>query len=571
MKRLIRIVLPIVLAIAILLCTAWYLFIYDQEFTRDMLLYGARYFESRGDHSISAWFYDRAYDQAADNDEVAIELAEQYVKLGNFTRAEYTLYKAIEDGGTTDLYIALCKTFVAQDKLLDAVKLLDNIRNSEIIEELNKLRPAAPVASPAPGFYSQYISVSIECEEGKLYAHPGGQYPSLETDSYNEPLKLSEGENSIYAVAVNDDGLVSPLSILGYTVGGVIEEVKFADESIEASVRSILNEPDKTLYSDDLWKITEFTVPENATSFADLSYMQFVTKLIISGGPTGQLSNLSQMTSLTELSISNVSVQNEELPIIGNLPMLESLTLTNCGLSTTTGLENAKKLTYLDISNNTVRNITALASMRDLTQVYLQHNAVTDLSALNALTSISKLDVSYNAITSLSPICGSGGINWLNADNNQLGDLAQIGNLINLNFFSCANNSLTDISAISGCVALEELNLSGNKISDASALSALTSVTMLNLAQNNLTGLPAFASDCSLVTIDASHNQITSLEPLSGLKRLNNVHMDYNESLSSIAPLTKCPVLILVNVYGTKVTNVKDLTSQSIIVNYDPT
>jgi hypothetical protein len=51
---------------------------------------------------------------------------------------------------------------------------------------------------------------------------------------------------------------------------------------------------------------------------------------------------------------------------------------------------------------------------------------------------------------------------------------------------------------------------------------------------------------------------------------LNNVYMDYNEEIASVEALAVCPVLIQVNVYGTKVTEVKSLTDQSVIVNYTP-
>ena len=90
-------------------------------------------------------------------------------------------------------------------------------------------------------------------------------------------------------------------------------------------------------------------------------------------------------------------------------------------------------------------------------------------------------------------------------------------------------------------------------------------------SENKLTELPAFDKNCALVTIDASNNQIESLSPLGGLKQLNNVNLDYNKEISSVSALAKCPKLIEVNVYGTKVTDVSDLTDQSIIVNYNPT
>ena len=73
-----------------------------------------------------------------------------------------------------------------------------------------------------------------------------------------------------------------------------------------------------------------------------------------------------------------------------------------------------------------------------------------------------------------------------------------------------------------------------------------------------------------LITINGSYNQISSLSGLSNLQHVNNILMDYNEKISSITMLANCPTLIQVNVFGTKVTDVKALTDQSIIVNYNP-
>ena len=115
MKRFFQIFIPIVLVLAIIACSWWYLFIYDRDFTRDVLLSGARYFEAQGNHAVATWFYNTAYAQSEDSDGVAIELAQQYIASGNYTKAEYTLTSAISDGAGADVYIALCKTFVEQD------------------------------------------------------------------------------------------------------------------------------------------------------------------------------------------------------------------------------------------------------------------------------------------------------------------------------------------------------------------------------------------------------------------------------------------------------------------------
>ena len=124
MKKVLRVILPIVLVITILACAAWYFLVYDQAFTKELLLSQARKFESAGHYQISAFIYDIAYYQSNEEDSVAIELAQQYLDMGNHTKAEYTLTNAILSNPSAELYAALSKVFVQQDKLLDAVNLL---------------------------------------------------------------------------------------------------------------------------------------------------------------------------------------------------------------------------------------------------------------------------------------------------------------------------------------------------------------------------------------------------------------------------------------------------------------
>lgn len=572
MKRFLRVFIPIILSLAIILCLFWYLFIYDKEFTRDILLYGARRSEAEGNHQLASWFYDAAYHQASDNDAVAIELAQQHKSVGNYTQAEYTLSTAIADGGGVDLYIALCKTYVEQDKLLDAVTMLDNISNADIKAELEALRPQTPVTAMEPGFYNQYISVELQSEGGTLYATSDGQYPSTQNAPYTDPITLELGENTIYALSVADNGLVSRLSIFGYTIGGVIEKMEFVDPAIESAVRTILEvSDDKELYTNDLWSITSFTVPSEAESLEDLRRFAFLNELNIFSCAPDQLSSLSGLATLTKLSIKNTPVSTEELQVIGNLPMLQELVISDCGLSTIAGLENAKKLTLLDLSDNTVRNIDILGQMTELKDLYLQNNTLLDLSALSTCTSLSKLDISSNAITSLSPICILPNLRWLNAADNSISEITQLGKLTNLTHLSLAKNRLTDVSALASCTNLTELNVSDNRLTDISAVQGLLLLTQFDFSYNEVTELPTWPEGAALVHIDGSHNLLTSLAPLSHLEYLNSVFMDYNEEIESVDDLASCHVLIQVNIYGTKVTNVDALTDRSIIVNYNPT
>lgn len=572
MKRTFRIIVPILLVIAILACMIWYLFVYDRDFARDLLLSQARYFEEHGQNELSVWLYDLAYAHSDNDASVAIELAEHYKASGNFTKAEYTLSRAISNGGTTELYIALCKTYVEQDKLLDAVAMLDSIPDASIKAQLDALRPAAPVVNYTPGFYSQYISVSITAESGTLYVNTTGEYPSIENAPHSGAITLGQGETNIYAITVGENGLVSTLGRFGYTVGGVIEEVVFADAAMEAHIRSLLGaDAGQVLFTNDLWTITEMVIPESVQVYDDLAKLPYLTSLTVYNAKSDELDSIGYLTQLQSLIITGCSPSSATMSAIASLPNLTELTLAQCGLTDISVLAALRNLQYLDLSYNSIRDISALRSMDALQTLFMSHNALEDLNALSSLSNLRTLNVSYNSITSLAPICSIVSLRSLDISNNMLSNLGAVNNLSALTYLNAGYNDLTDITVLSGCTALTELNLSNNVLTDLSPLAGLTGIERLDFSYNQVTDLPDWSTNCNLVIINGSYNQLTDLEELQQMPYLNKVFMDYNPELTSVESLTYCPNLIQVDIFGTKVIDVSFLTEQSIIVHYDPT
>ena len=571
MKKIFSKIIPFLLAVLILASIFWYCFIYDRNFTRDMLLGQARYHSTDGNPKMASWFYDTAYELSGQDDGVAIELANQFRNAGNYTKAERTLSDAIADGGTAQLYMALCKIYVEQDKLLDAVNMLDHIADPAIRSELNAMRPAAPATTPEPGFYSEYINVEFQTSDHDIYYTVDGEYPSTGDSAYQEPIQLPAGETVIRAVSVAANGLVSPLVTVNYTVGGVIEEVQFTDSVIDSAIRQLLNlDAEDVIYSNMLWEINEFSLPEGSMNLQDLANLPYLQKLTIQDQTLDTISFLSSLTNLKELILTDCRFSSHELEIIAGLPVLEKLTLSDCGLSTIAGLEKAQKLTYLDLSNNTLRNLDPLMGMHELRQLNMSHNALTSLSALSNLVNLEVLDVSYNVLSSISPIATCRNLTTLSANNNQIGNLDAIDNLSGLTMLNLRKNALTDVSILGNCTGLVELNIANNSISDISALSTLTAMELFTFSNNQVTELPAWPDGCSLRSIDGSNNLVESLNSLKNMHNLTHVFMDYNK-LTSIAPIANCYNLVQVNVYGNEIDNVDALKEHDIIVNWDPT
>lgn len=572
MKRALRIIVPILLVLVIIACAAWYFLIYDQAFTKELLLSQARRFESSGNYKISAFLYDVAYYQSSRDDDVAIELAQQYLDMNNCTKAEYTLSEAIEEKPTAELYAKLCSVYVQQDKLLDAVNLLNGVSDVTISKELDAMRPKAPVITPEPGFYSQYITIDVKCENAKLYVSTDAAYPSIEKDSYTGPITLSTGETVIYALAVNEKGLVSPLIINGYTIKGVVEPVHFTDKALEAAIRLAVDaQENEVIYTDHLWTVTELTVPAEARSYADLKYLPHLNTLTISSGSQGDLSVLEELPELTKLDLSGIRLTEADLSGIAQHAGLSHLSLANCSLSTIQPLASLTNLVYLDLSGNTLRNISILSGMANLQQLYLGNNVVSALDPLTGLKELEVLDISYNAVSSLAPLNGLQKLKNLIAPNNQIESVSALKNLTTIEVLDISHNNLSDISPLTGLTAMVELNASNNALISMSGIQNMIHLRILNLSYNQITELPAFQKKCELVNIDMSHNLLLNVDTLTGLPWLNTVNIDYNEEVEDLRPLDTCPVLVRVNAFGTKVTEVSFLTEKSIIVNFDPT
>lgn len=572
MKRLMKWIIPLLLVILLIGGSIWYVSVYDRDTVRDFLCAHAQSLAKDGNVEAATRLYKLSYRFSGEDADVAIELAESYRKAGNYTKAEHTLANAIADGATAELYAALCQTYVEQDKLLDAVNMLDNITDPEIKAQLDAMRPAAPAADYESGYYSQYITLTFTSGDGTLYVSADGEYPSTAQDASEGSLSLTAGETKVYALAVSEDGLVSPLSIYNYTIGGVVEAVTLNDAAIEAAIRDILGVgADTVLYTNNLWTITEFTVPAKAADLSDLGYLIYLESLTINKLTVNTLDFLSGMTALKELRLTGCRI-SADVSAIGALPNLQKLTLSDCGLTSISGLSGSQSLLQLDLSGNIISNLSPLSEMTMLQAVDLSENAVTDLSALSGLTQLTSLNLAGNAVASVAPLASCANLTTLDVSNNTLTSLSGIGTLTKLEKLYASYNAISDVSSLSTCTSLLELDLAHNNLTDISGLSSLTKLVVLDFSYNAVTSLPKLPTDCALATLKADYNQLTGISVLSGMDSLNYVYLDYNQ-ITDISGLTKCHALVQVNVYGNTVSEsaVNKLLNMSVIVNYDPT
>ena len=574
MKRFIKIVIPILLAVSIIASIGWYLFIYDTQFTWDQLMQLARWYESQGNMTMAIRLYDMAYEHSNQDSGVAIELATLFRNSGNYTKAEYTLSNAIADGGSLELYVELCKLYVEQDKLIDAVNMLDNVADTAIKEQLDSMRPAAPVATPEQGHYTEYRKVTFQPISGQIYASANGDFPSTANGAYKDPIVLGAGETTILALTLGENGLVSPLQTFRYTVAGVIEEVTFIDAALESNVRQLLGvNENHVIYSNELWEITSLIISEDTRTLIDLSWFPYLEQVTIKRAEFPSLEPLAGLTNLTDLVISDTTVSSKDLAFIAKLPKLSTLTLHNCGLSGISELSAATQLTWLDLSKNYIGNLSALSGMTKLEYVDLSHNALTSLEVFGGLPQLAELYVSYNSIESTAPLAGCASLNVLDITGNLLVTLEGLDALPSLRTLYAAHNQLTDVSMLAGCTTIGDLNISNNLLTDITALSTLSQLLTFDFSYNQVTAIPEFDVNCALISINGSHNMLKTMKPLGGLKNLNVVLMNDNAGITTVATLTQCFSLVQLNVLNTgvhDVTILREAIGEGVTITYSP-
>ena len=554
MKKPVKIILPLALALVVLIALCWFFFFGNRKLTTNILLSRAEVLAENERYDRSLRYYNWAWKLMPDRSEIPQALARTYADSGNYTKAEYTLVSAISAHPSSyPLYTALCRTYVEQDKLLDAVQMLDRITDTAVKAQMDDKRPDAPEVTPESGYYTEYIEVSAKADEELVYLATDGEYPSGDHDLYAGPVTLPAGETTVIALTVDPDGLVSPATLCGYTIGGVVEEITLKDPAVEQAVRDLLKlSATDPIMSEDLWTIAGLELPDTVKTVEDLTHFTGLRSLKLQNVSGLDFSVLAQLPALEELDLSGCTISSGSLDAIATLTQLHTLRLDGCALTDISKLSTLTGLTLLGLSNNSVQDITVLSLMPKLETVYLQNNPLTNISGLSTCTKLQYLDITGCNITALGSLTGKAQLNTLQA----------------------ANNQISDLSVLTGCKKLSVLNVAKNRVTDISVLTQLPALTVFRGDNNKITAIPDFDEEKSvLVRFHANYNEISDLSGLSGISTLNHVELDYNK-ITNIQPLAENYNLIQLDVWDNPIDKVaeaaKPLEDNSIIVNYNP-
>lgn len=552
MKRVFRIILPVFIIIALIVTAAWYFLFYRPDTTANILLQQAENMRQQERYERSIKYYELAWRLSPDNTDIPLQFADTYISSGNYTKAEYVLVQAISaHPSSVELYVVLCQTYVAQDKLLDAVQMLDRVADPTVKMALDSMRPTPPTVSPESGYYTDYITLHADGGSSSVYLSIDGKYPTMSKNLYTEGITLPGGESTVIAISVNEQtGLVSHVSMSGYTIGGVVEPVELKDSALDSVVRVLLEKPsDAVLMTSDLWNISELTL-DQPKDLSDLSHFSGLRSLTVQNVSGLDFSILNELPNLEYLDLSGCTISSKSLQSIGGLTMLKTLKLSGCALTSIDSMSQLTALTEIDLSNNIINNIGILSLMLNLETVNLANNPISSIAGLSTCKQLKNLDISNCDVSSLS----------------SLNDKTQLRSLL------APNNKVASLDDLGNCILLEELDIQANLISDISVLCRLVKLRVFRADNNQITTIPVFdAENCTLQQFSVDYNQVTDLSGLSGLKQLNYVYADYN-AIADLKPLAECYNLVQLNVWDNPVLadDIKLLQDYGVIVNYNP-
>ena len=476
---------------------------------------------------------------------------------GAQARAEYHLRQGISMGGPkqASLTAALSELYVSQDKLMDAVALMDGSRGLSA-QEIADMRPPMPEPDTAPGRYERLVSLRFAAPEGCVcYVSLTGEYPSVR-EGWDEPAALPAGETTVRAVTVDEKGVVSALWTGVYTLDNLNYPIVFREPALEAAARVSLSKPAGDLYSRDLTGVTQLVIAENHPyeTLEDLAAFTNLEILSLRGeGTSCDISALSELTKLKGLRLESMGLDSVDLETLTALTALETLVLPNNHLTALGALSGLTGLTGLDVSGNSITELAPLAPLTGLTLLNVSRNSVQALEPLKAMQAMRQLDLSSNRVASAGGLGTLTALTELDLSVNRLRDIRALDSLTRLERLDMSNNELDDLKPLGKLTELTELNLAVNEISDLAPLQTLAALQTLILHTNAVQAVAPLKDCASLEVLDLDKNAVTSVEALRGLRRLRELRVESNK-LTTLAPLLDCPALKSVHAIGNRVT-----------------
>ena len=223
--------------------------------------------------------------------------------------------------------------------------------------------------------------------------------------------------------------------------------------------------------------------------------------------------------------LSGRTLNSQDTSEIASLSNLQTLSLTNCGITDLSFLKSLTKLRTLYLPDNKIHDLTPLVGLRELKTLYLDKNPLTDFTPLTELPKLSMLSIQGVTIAgyvledlqAAMPACRI----FSDSVVEEARPISLGGTVFteDVEALDLSYRDITDLGKLSYCLQLKDLNLTGNPIASLTTLSGLPKLTILNLQGTGLhdEDLLFLATLHKLTYLDLRYNPALSAEGLDGL------------------------------------------------------
>lgn len=424
--------------------------------------------------------------------------------------------------GAESLYLAKAALLAETGRIGAAADFLSNIKDTYINKKIQSSRPGDLNYSPLQGKYGKTQKVTLQAKEGEtIYYTLNGEDPTLASAVYKEPITVST-TSTLTAIAVNQEGLVSPRLKLTYEIDNANEAIEFTDRKIEKMVRKALDRTTGNLYAAQLASLTELNNDEvegDIRSLKDLEYLPHLQTLRINNELLIEdYTPLSSLSELRILSMAGCALSDTDLSYISNLTLLTELSINDNKITSLRDLDHLSELVFLNACNNKLNTTVDLAAFPRLNYLHLSDNNLYDLSGLAGLGELLYLDISNNSVSDLSPLADLPKLEELLLRGNRPDNVKALSKLPALSRLDLSACGLASLSVVNDCMALTALTAEDNKIASLSTFQK--QVTELYISGNPLADLSPLRAQTGLVTLEAANTKIMSVTCLADLKTL---------------------------------------------------
>ena len=230
---------------------------------------------------------------------------------------------------------------------------------------------------------------------------------------------------------------------------------------------------------------------------------------------------LTQLATLESLFLSNTGLT--DAANISAIAGLRELDCSQTWVSDLTPLRSLPKLQLLDCSDTEVIDLSPLQYMPNLQSLVCTGLTLSDLTPLKELPNLQSIDCSFTQVSDLTPLKKLRNLQSISCSFTPVHDLAPLKYLPSLQSLDCAGTQVSDLAPLKGLKNLRSLDCKSTRVKYLAPLKGLPNLRSLDCHDTRVNDLAPLKNSPNLQSIDCSLTQVRDLTPLKGLLNLESI------------------------------------------------